>query len=57
MKIENVIKSINESEVAFEILISINYRPANDKEQLLRVTGHYNVGKNNVTEVAKMKKP
>ena len=42
--LENVIKSIDESEVAFEIQFSINYRPANDKEQFLKVTGHYNVG-------------
>ena len=51
--LENVIKSIDESEVAFEIQFSINYRPANDKEQFLKVTGHYNVGKHKVTEVAK----
>ena len=54
--LENVIKSIDESEVAFEIQFSINYRPANDKEQFLKVTGHYNVGKHKVTEVAKAKK-
>lgn len=54
--LENVIKSIDESEVAFEIQFSINYRPANDKEQFLKVTGHYNVGKHKVTEVAKVKK-
>ena len=51
--LENVIKSIDESEVAFEIQFSINYQPANDKEQLLKVTGHYNVGKHKVTEVVK----
>jgi hypothetical protein len=50
--LENVIKSIDESEVAFEIRFNINYRPANDKEQFLKVTGHYNVGKHKVTEVA-----
>jgi len=54
--LENVIKSIDESEVAFEIQFSINYRPANDKKQFLKVTGHYNVGKHKVTEVAKVKK-
>jgi hypothetical protein len=54
--LENVIKSIDESEVAFEIQFSINYRPANDKEQFLKVTGSYNVGKHKVTEVAKVKK-
>ena len=54
--LENVIKSIDESEVAFEIQFSINYRPANDKERFLKVTGHYNIGKNKVTEVAKVKK-
>ncbi|MBW2569102.1 MAG: hypothetical protein JRE23_07685 [Deltaproteobacteria bacterium] len=54
--LENVIKSIDESEVAFEIQFSINYRPANDKEQFLKVTGHYNIGKHKVTEVAKVKK-
>lgn len=53
--LENVIKSINESEVAFEIRFNINYRPANDKEQFLRVTGHYNVGKHKVTEVVEEK--
>ena len=52
----NVIKSIDESEVAFGIQFSINYRPANDKEQFFKVTGHYNVGKHKVTEVAKVKK-
>ena len=51
--LENVIKSIDESEVAFEIRFSINYRPANDKEQFYKVTGHYNVGKHKVTEIAK----
>ncbi len=54
--LENAIKSMDESEVAFEIQFSINYRPANDKEQFLKVTGHYNVGKHKVTEVAKVKK-
>lgn len=54
--LENLIKSINESEVAFQIQFSINYRPANDKEQFLKITGHYNVGKHKVTEVANVKK-
>jgi hypothetical protein len=54
--LEKVIKSIDESEVAFEVQFSINYRPANDKEQFLKVAGHYNVGKHKVTEVPKVKK-
>jgi hypothetical protein len=49
--LENFIKLIDESEKTFEIRFNINYRPANDTEKLLKVTGHYYVGKHDVTEI------
>jgi hypothetical protein len=51
--LENFIKLIDESEKTFEIRFNINYRPANDKEQFIKVTGHYFIGKHKVTEIAK----
>ena len=51
--LQNFIKLIDESEKIFEIRFNINYRPANDKEQFFKVTGHYFIGKNKVTEIVK----
>ena len=50
---ESFIKIIDESEKAFEIRLDINYRSANDKEELLKITGHYYIGKHKVTEIKK----
>ena len=49
--LENFIKLIDESEKAFEIKFSINYRPANDYEKLFKVMGHYIIGKHKVTQI------
>ena len=49
--LENFIKLIDESEKAFEIAFNINYRPANDNENLFKVTGHYFIGKHKVTQI------
>lgn len=51
--LENFIKLIDESEKTFEIRFNIYYRPANDKEQFFKLTGHYFIGKHKVTEIAK----
>lgn len=53
--LENFIKMIDESEKAFEITFNINYRPANDNKIFLKVTGHYFIGKHNVTEISDIK--
>ncbi len=49
--LDDFIKLIDESEKAFEIAFTINYRPANDNEMLFKITGHYFVGKHKVTQV------
>jgi hypothetical protein len=49
--LENFIKLIDESEKAFEIKFNINYRPANDYENLFKVMVHYFVGKHKVTQI------
>lgn len=46
------IKLIDESEKTLKIQFNINYRPANDKEKLFKVTGQYFVGKHNITRIS-----
>jgi len=50
--LENVIKLIDESEKAFEIKFTINYRPANCSEELFKIMGHYFVGKHKVSQIS-----
>ena len=49
--LENFINQIDDAEKAFELKFNINYRPANDDKMLLKVTGHYFVGKAKVTAI------
>jgi hypothetical protein len=51
--LENMIKFIDEAEKAIELQFKINYRPANDKEKFLKVTGHYSIGKHKAIEIKK----
>ena len=55
--LENMIKFIDEAEIAVELQFSINYRPANDKEKFLKVTGHYSIGKHKAIEIKKEPEP
>jgi len=49
--LENFIGLINSEEKVFELQFNINYRPADDKEKLLKATGHYNIGKYKVFKI------
>jgi hypothetical protein len=49
--LENFIHLINNEEKVFELKFNINYRLANDKEKLLKATGHYNIGKYKVSNI------
>ncbi len=51
--LENMIRFIDEAEKAVDLQFNINYRPDNDREKFMKVTGHYSIGKHKAIEIKK----
>jgi post-segregation antitoxin (ccd killing protein) len=49
----NMIRFIDEAEEVVYLQFNINYRPANDREEFLKVTGHYSIGKHKAIPIKK----
>ena len=52
-----MIRFIDEAEEAVYPQFNINYRPANDREEFLKVTGHYSIGKQKAIGIKKRPEP
>ncbi len=48
-----MIRFIDEAEKAVDLQFNINYRPDNDREKFMKVTGHYSIGKHKAIEIKK----